>query len=152
MSDITEEKYCMSDITEEKDDYQIKTKQLDYKPHITRDSISLYEFARVITDLANHLYELPNIEKYIDEIEVRNIIDPCTIAYRLLMEGKYNCLIDRGYEKVSFSNLKKNKNVLTLIESYLTQQESKRKHDIIDKLLTTNITENKNKINIMNKE
>ena len=46
-----------------------------YKPKLTRDICSVFEFVRIVTDLANHLYTLPSIEKYIDGIEVKNIIE-----------------------------------------------------------------------------
>ena len=56
-----------------------------FKPKLTRDICSVFEFVRVITDLANHLYTLPSIEKYIDDIEIKNIIEPCDLAYKLLI-------------------------------------------------------------------
>lgn len=106
----------------------------EFEPIKTRKYISLYEFTRVITDLALHLYELPDIERFVDDIEIANIIDPCTLAFKLLMSGKFNAIIDRGYEKVTFSRLKKNKNTIKLVENYLKQQENNRRADILEQL------------------
>ena len=45
-----------------------------FKPRLTRDICSVFEFVRIVTDLANHLYNLPSIEKYINGIEIKNIV------------------------------------------------------------------------------
>ena len=105
-----------------------------YKPRLTRDICSIYEFVRVITDLANHLYTLPSIEKYIDGFEVHNIIEPCDLAYKLLRSGRFNAILDRGTEKVTFSELKVDPFTYELVEEYLSQQESNRRKAFLEKL------------------
>jgi hypothetical protein len=105
-----------------------------FKPKLTRDICSVFEFVRVITDLANHLYTLPSIEKYIDGIEIKNIIEPCDLAYKLLRKGRFNAILDRGTEKVTFSELHVDPFTYELVESYLNQQEYVRRKSFLEKL------------------
>ena len=105
-----------------------------FKPKITRDICSVFEFVRVVTDLANHLYTLPSIEKYIDGIEIKNIIEPCDLAYKLLRNGRFNAILDRGTEKVTFSELHVDPFTYELVESYLAQQEDTRHKSFLEKL------------------
>lgn len=105
-----------------------------FKPKLTRDICSVFEFVRVVTDLANHLYTLPSIEKYIDGIEVKNIIEPCDLAYKLLRNGRFNAILDRGTEKVTFSELHVDPFTYELVESYLNQQEDIRRKSFLEKL------------------
>ena len=105
-----------------------------FKPKLTRDICSVFEFVRVITDLANHLYTLPSIEKYIDGIEIKNIIEPCDFAYKLLRNGRFNAILDRGTEKVTFSELHVDPFTYELVESYLNQQEDIRRKSFLEKL------------------
>ena len=105
-----------------------------FKPKLTRDICSVFEFVRVITDLANHLYTLPSIEKYIDGIEIKNIIEPCDLAYKLLRNGRFNAILDRGTEKVTFSELHVDPFTYELVESYLNQQEDIRRKSFLEKL------------------
>lgn len=105
-----------------------------FKPKLTRDICSVFEFVRVITDLANHLYTLPSIEKYIDGIEIKNIVEPCDLAYKLLRNGRFNAILDRGTEKVTFSELHVDPFTYELVESYLNQQEDIRRKSFLEKL------------------
>lgn len=105
-----------------------------FKPRLTRDICSVYEFVRIITDLANHLYSLPSIEKYIDGFEVHNIIEPCDLAYKLLRSGRFDAILDRGTEKVTFSELTIDPFTYELVEEYLAQQEKNRKSAFLEKL------------------
>ena len=105
-----------------------------FKPKLTRDICSVFEFVRVVTDLANHLYTLPSIEKYIDGIEIKNIIEPCDLAYKLLRNGRFNAILDRGTEKVTFSELHVDPFTYELVESYLNQQEDIRRKSFLEKL------------------
>lgn len=105
-----------------------------FKPRLTRDICSVFEFVRVVTDLANHLYNLPSIEKYIDGIEIKNIVEPCDLAYKLLRNGRFNAILDRGTEKVTFSELYVDPFTYDLVESYLAQQEEVRRHSFLEKL------------------
>ena len=105
-----------------------------FKPKVTRDICSVFEFVRVVTDLANHLYTLPSIEKYIDGIEIKNIVEPCDLAYKLLRNGRFNAILDRGTEKVTFSELHVDPFTYELIETYLNQQEETRHKSFLEKL------------------
>ena len=105
-----------------------------FKPKITRDICSVFEFVRVVTDLANHLYTLPSIEKYIDGIEIKNIVEPCDLAYKLLRNGRFNAILDRGTERVTFSELHVDPFTYELVESYLAQQEDTRHRSFLEKL------------------
>lgn len=99
------------------------TEIIDYEPVITRKNISIFELVRVITDLANYLYELKDINKYIDDLELDEIVDPVNLAFLLLQSGKFDAIINRGCEYVTYSKLKKNKTTLMLIEDYLNNQQ-----------------------------
>ena len=55
---------------------------------------------------------------------MRNIIDTNKIAYELLKNGIFDAVIDRGYEKVLFSNLKINPLYNSMIEDFLNEQEN----------------------------
>ena len=105
-----------------------------FKPRLTRDICSVFEFVRIITDLANHLYNLPSIEKYIDGIEIKNIVEPCDLAYKLLRNGRFNAILDRGTEKVTFSELHVDPFTYELVETYLNQQEDVRRKSFMEKL------------------
>jgi hypothetical protein len=105
-----------------------------FKPKVTRDICSVFEFVRVVTDLANHLYTLPSIEKYIDGIEIKNIVEPCDLAYKLLRYGRFNAILDRGTERVTFSELHVDPFTYELVESYLAQQEDTRHKSFLEKL------------------
>ena len=105
-----------------------------FKPKVTRDICSVFEFVRIVTDLANHLYNLPSIEKYIEGIEIKNIVEPCDLAYKLLRNGRFNAILDRGVEKVTFSELHVDPFIYDLVESYLNKQENDRKESFLEKL------------------
>lgn len=105
-----------------------------FKPRLTRDICSVFEFVRIVTDLANHLYNLPSIEKYINGIEIKNIVEPCDLAYKLLRNGRFNAILDRGTEKVTFSELHVDPFTYELVETYLNQQEDVRCRSFMEKL------------------
>lgn len=105
-----------------------------FKPKMTRDICSVFEFVRIVTDLANHLYNLPSIEKYIDGIEIKNIVEPCDLAYKLLRNGRFNAILDRGVEKVTFSELHVDPFIYDLVETYLNKQEDVRRESFLEKL------------------
>lgn len=95
-----------------------------YEPKITRKQLSIYEYCRVVTELANFLYNIDDIDKYIEEIEIKNIVDPGDLAFKLLESGKFDAVLDRGYEKVTFSKCKFNKIYLNMVRSYLEKQNN----------------------------
>jgi hypothetical protein len=123
VNDAPKTQFYESDVTIEK-----------FKPRLTRDICSVFEFVRVVTDLANHLYNLPSIEKYVDGIEIKNIVEPCDLAYKLLRNGRFNAILDRGTERVTFSELHVDPFTYELVESYLAQQEDVRRNAFLEKL------------------
>lgn len=94
-----------------------------YKPIITSKYISIYEYARLLTELSLLLFNQKSLSKYINTIEVKNIIDTNKIAYELLKNKVFDAVIDRGYEKVNFSELIVNPIWDNMIEQFLNEQE-----------------------------
>lgn len=104
-------------------------KQPNEKPTITRPYMSIFEYTRVITELAKYIYDLKSLESLIDQSDNVNIIVyPCELAFRLLEAGKFDAKINRGYETVWFSDLKQNPLWKTMITNYYKQQ-----HEIVKK-------------------
>lgn len=102
-----------------------------FKPKITRPTMSKFEFVRTITAAAKYIYSLTSIDKYVDDIEIKSIINPSELAFKLLMSGKINATIDRlGYEKVTFSELKINQIWIRTIETYFTNRAKSEVEEI----------------------
>lgn len=106
-----------------------------YKPVITRETMSKFEFVRVITAVGKYLYSRPDISKYCDEIEVNTLINPLELAFDLIMEGKMNATLDRlGYEKVTFSELKINPLWVDMAKNYFKQRKEAEKDELLKPL------------------
>lgn len=86
----------------------------------------MFEYVGVITKLAKYLSNIPDIEKYVSDVEVNQLINPAELAFNLLNEGKFDAVLDRGYEKVSFSKLKVKPQWKDMITNYF-----KTHHDSI---------------------
>ena len=95
-----------------------------YKPVLTSKYISIYEYARLLTELSLLLFNQKSLSKYLNNIEVRNIIDTNRIAYDLLKHGIFDAVIDRGYEKVCYSELIVNPLWDNMIEQFLNEQQN----------------------------
>lgn len=93
-----------------------------YKPKITRKNMSIFEYVGAITKLARFINNAKRLPDYTDDIEIYNVINPSEVAYRLLKSGAYDPIFDRGYEKVSFSQLGINPIWEKTIESYFESQ------------------------------
>lgn len=107
-----------------------------YKPVITRETMSKYEFVRVITAVGKYLNSLPDISKYCKELEVNSLINPLELAFTLVMEGKMNATLDRlGYEKVTFSELKINPLWVDILKNYFKQRREAEKKELLEPLL-----------------
>lgn len=102
-------------------------KKPNEKPTITRPLMSIFEFVRVITELAKHIYNVKSLSDYVEDKNMNTIVYPCEIALKLLEEGKYDAKINRGYETVWFSDLRKNPQWTTIIEAYYRQQHDNAK-------------------------
>lgn len=107
-----------------------------YKPIITRETMSKYEFVRVITSVGKYLNSLPDLSKYCKDIEVNTIINPVELAFNLIMEGKMNATLDRlGYEKVTFSELKINPLWISMVRNYFNQRHETEKKELLEPLM-----------------
>lgn len=106
----------------------------EYEPIKTSKYISIYEYAKILTDLSLYLYESKSVSKYVEELEINNIIEPNKLAYKLLKNGTFDALIDRGYEKVTFSKLKINPKYDKLIVKFLDEQEDNINHSFLELL------------------
>lgn len=110
------------DITVNDNDVQVEV----YKPQLTRETMSKFEFVRTITAVAKYLYTLPDLSKYCKDVEINSLINPAELAFELIMNGKINATLNRlGYEKVTFSELKVNPIWVNMIRNYY-----KRRHEI----------------------
>lgn len=89
-----------------------------YYPKMTRNTLSVFEYAGVITKLAKYLAGLPSLEKFTDEVEMNQLINPAEMAFKLLDEGKVDAILNRGYELVTFSTLKVKKQWKNMIINY----------------------------------
>ena len=95
----------------------------EYSPIKTSKYISIYEYAKLLTDLSLFLYNSPSISKYVDEVEIKTMVDTNKLAYQLLKKGVFDAVIDRGYEKVTFSKLKINPLYDDMIEKFLKEMD-----------------------------
>lgn len=105
-----------------------------YSPNITRETLSLYEYVSVITKLAKYLNTLTNLDKYVDDVEVNQIINPAELAFNLLNDNKFDAIIDRGYEKVTFSKLKIKQQWKDTISNYFKSQHDAIENEILKPL------------------
>lgn len=108
-----------------------------YKPKLTRDIMSVYEYAGTITKLAKYLNGLPSLEKYVSDVEIHQLINPAELAFNLLNEGKFDAILDRGYERVSFSALKINPRWKATVSNYFKAQHDAITNEIV-KMTETN--------------
>lgn len=105
-----------------------------YEPHITRETLSIYEYVAVITKLAKYLFSLMDIDKYIDEVELNQVVNPSELAFNLLNDGKFDAVIDRGYEKVTFSKLKVREQWKETIRNYFNYRHQVMEEEVLKPL------------------
>ena len=105
------------------------------KPIITRKKLSIYEYAGIITQLAEYFMNIKDLDKYLEEPQINNIIDPCKLAFELLKAGKIDIQITRlGYEDTLFSQMQRDELIEQEIDNYLNSREKDRKESLIDRL------------------
>lgn len=102
-----------------------------HKPYITRKTMSRYEYAGLITQLAKYLAGIPDISKYLDEPYVNSLINPSELAFTLLENGKFDAIIDRGYELVNYSQLIVNQNWKDQLREYFKNKNIAVHNEII---------------------
>jgi hypothetical protein len=66
--------------------------------------------------------------------EVKMYINHVQLAWNLLREGIYNAVIDRGIEKVSFSELEINKTWIDILEENFEEHNKAFEKDILEQL------------------
>lgn len=110
------------------------------KPIITRHKLSIYEYAGMLTQLAEYFMNIKDLDRYIETPQVNNIIDPCSLAFKLLIEGKIDIQIERlGYETVLFSQCERDEMIEKEITNYLNSREKDRKETLTDKLFNNTL-------------
>jgi hypothetical protein len=100
----------------------------------SRKVISIYEFVGVITKLAQYLYTLPSITKYVEDPSIESIVNPCELALELLLSGKYDAKIIRTFDEVNFSELSINPIWIDTARNYFKQQNSFIENNLLSKL------------------
>lgn len=115
-------------------------KVIKHYPKITSSYISIYEYARILSDLSQILYSKPSLSKYLGTVEVNTMIDTNRLAYELLKNNVFDAVIDRGYETVTFSCLKINPIYNSMIEDFLNEQDQNT-NTAFSQLLKTNVTQ-----------
>ena len=106
----------------------------EYEPKITRPTISKYEYAEIHTMLADYIEPHSSIKEFTDDVEIKGNVNPAELAFYLLKEHKWNATINRGYEIVSFSKLKINKQWSDTIENYFKEQHETQKRELFEPL------------------
>lgn len=102
-----------------------------YYPKLTGNTISRFEFCHVITQLAKYLESLADLSKYLDLKEKENeeisFINPAEQAFNLLMNHKFDAILQRRNEKVSFSVLEIDPQDIDIIKWDFEQQHEVQK-------------------------
>jgi hypothetical protein len=137
---VVDSKQIISDYVNEHIDESkptIRSSMRVYKPRLTRNTISLFEYVAVITKLAKYINSLSSLPAVIedflsDNLSINNIINPSELAWILLRNGVYNPIFDRGYEKVSFSELTVNPTWDNLIRMYFDTQHESIAKELLD--------------------
>lgn len=101
-----------------------------YEPKITRPTVSIYEYSEIHTMLALYLDAQKSIANYTNEVEIRGNVNPVELAFHLLLEGKWDATLDRGYELVSYSKLKYNPQWQRTIEHYFNEQHEIQQNEL----------------------
>ena len=110
------------------------TKVETYEPKLTRPTISVFEYAEIHTMLADYIESHKSVKNFVDDIEIKGNVNPAELAFHLLKEGKWDAVIDRGYEVVSYSKLKINKQLEDTIANYFKEQHEVEKQELFEPL------------------
>ena len=105
-----------------------------YDPIITRPTMSINEYVRAHTQLAEFIRTNKSVKNFIKDVEIKCLSNPSEIAFYLLKEGKCDITIDRGYEKVSYSRLKINPQWESMSEHYFKQQHDVQLKEVFEPL------------------
>lgn len=78
-------------------------------PKVSLPKLSKYEFAGIITSIANYLTTRSTLYPLVSEdCVVKGLINPSAVAYEAIKKGRIDVIIDRGYERVLLSKMKIN--------------------------------------------
>jgi hypothetical protein len=91
-----------------------------YKPNLTSRNMTIYELSNVITTLAGYLENLTSLNEFVD-LKNGTLINSSSIAWELLKNKKFDAVIDRKVEFVSFSELKLNPLHTKLLDDYFEE-------------------------------
>ena len=105
-----------------------------YKPKLTRPIMSIYEYAEVNTMLAEYLEAQKSVRQFTNDIEVKSTINPAELAFYSLLENKWNAVLNRGYELVSYSELKYNPQWRDTIANYFKAQHQAQRDELFGPL------------------
>ena len=105
-----------------------------YEPKITRPIMSIYEYSETHTLLADYLESQKSIRNFTNDIEIKSTVNPSELAFYLLLEGKWDAIIDRGYEKVSYSKLVYNPQWKKTCEHYFKEQHIAQQKELFEPL------------------
>jgi len=104
------------------------------KPFKTRNTISIFEYSRVLTALSRYLFDINDLSKYVKNENLSTIIHPCELAFNLLEEGVFDAILDRGIEKVSYSSLLVNKYWKKLLTNSFDKHNQSLRDDFLAKI------------------
>lgn len=100
-------------------------------PKSSSRTMSRFEFCHVITQLAKYIESLSDLSKYVnddsDDKELLTLINPAEQAFRLLMAHKFDAILQRRNERVSFSVLDIDPQDIDIIEWDFEQQREEQK-------------------------
>lgn len=109
------------------------------EPKVTRKTISEFEFVRVVTILARYIENSKTLYQFTDQkTTISNVVNSAQLATMLLKNGKFDAIISRPEEDVTFSSLIVNPSLYKQLEDYFSEKEE----------ITKNMLEN---IKIINK-
>ena len=97
---------------------------------ISRPKLSIYEYSNVLSSMAEKIFDSPNLEEFIADETINDLINPAELAFKLFNEHKYDAYLLRDNEKILFSSLYFNPNYLDLLNNYFKNQS-----ETVDKLI-----------------
>ena len=123
----------LTDDDEEMEGGRVEIDKIDstekFYPKYSNNLLQRYELCHVITQLAKYIESLTDLSKYMEVEDTRNLltlINPAEQAFKLLMEHKFDPVLKRRNEKVSFSVLEINPHDIEQIEWDFKQQREEQ--------------------------
>ena len=101
-----------------------------HHPKLTRPILSIYEYVAVHTELGKFIDAQTSLAQFVDDVEINDLVNPAELAFELLRNHKWDVVINRGYERVSYSQLKYNKQWEDMLERYFKAQHQTQNKEI----------------------